>query len=272
MERCKLNYPILLVHGTGFRDSKLFNYWGRIPKVLESEGAKIYYGRQDGWGDFHSNAKLLKDEIINLCEKEDVCKVHIIAHSRGGLEARYLISSLKMDDYVSSLTTIATPHHGSKMLDIFNKLPNFVLKPIAWCVNLWYKLIGDKEPNFLSSVRQMNTTNMKKFNDLNMDSEKVYYKSYGFKMKHALSDFILWFSYLIIYMFEGPNDGIVSVESSKWTNYSGPLTGSKRRGISHVDEVDFRRMKFNKKKSGKGISDITEFYKDILEELKIVEK
>ncbi len=28
LDDCKTKYPLLLVHGTGFRDRKLFNYWG----------------------------------------------------------------------------------------------------------------------------------------------------------------------------------------------------------------------------------------------------
>ena len=43
---CKTKYPIVLVHGVFFRDNKLFNYWGRIPRALESYGAKIYYGQR----------------------------------------------------------------------------------------------------------------------------------------------------------------------------------------------------------------------------------
>ena len=36
-----LKYPILLVHGMGFRDHKILNYWGRIPKELEKMGCVI---------------------------------------------------------------------------------------------------------------------------------------------------------------------------------------------------------------------------------------
>lgn len=41
---CRTRYPILMVHGVFFRDFKYFNYWGRIPKELETHGAKIFYG------------------------------------------------------------------------------------------------------------------------------------------------------------------------------------------------------------------------------------
>ena len=47
LNNCKTKYPILMVHGMGFRDRKYFNYWGRIPKILKENGADIYYGHQD---------------------------------------------------------------------------------------------------------------------------------------------------------------------------------------------------------------------------------
>ena len=43
--------------------------------------------------------------------------------------------------------------------------------------------------------------------------------------------------------------------------------GNSRRGISHCDEVDMRRRCFTKK-HGDWISDITDFYCDIINELK----
>ncbi|NLK94852.1 MAG: triacylglycerol lipase, partial [Clostridiales bacterium] len=45
-EICSTKYPIVLVHGIFFRDWMLVNYWGRIPKALITNGAKIYYGNQ----------------------------------------------------------------------------------------------------------------------------------------------------------------------------------------------------------------------------------
>ena len=39
-QSCATCYPILLVHGTGFRDWKRLSYWGRIPEVLRREGRR----------------------------------------------------------------------------------------------------------------------------------------------------------------------------------------------------------------------------------------
>ena len=52
----KTKYPILLVHGMGFRDRKILNYWGRIPKKLKENGNIIYYGEQEAHATIESTA------------------------------------------------------------------------------------------------------------------------------------------------------------------------------------------------------------------------
>ena len=37
-------YPILMLHGVGFRDLKWPLYWGRIPAALSAMGAELFYG------------------------------------------------------------------------------------------------------------------------------------------------------------------------------------------------------------------------------------
>jgi len=44
-------------------------------------------------------------------------KVLIIAHSMGGLDARYMISRLGMEEHVAALLTVCTPHRGSPYAD-----------------------------------------------------------------------------------------------------------------------------------------------------------
>src|SRR5262249_40078789 len=45
-------------------------------------------------------------------------KVHLIAHSMGGLDSRYMISRLGMADRILSLTTLGTPHQGTSLADL----------------------------------------------------------------------------------------------------------------------------------------------------------
>ena len=50
---CSTKYPLLLVHGVGFRDFHYFNYWGRIPRALKKNGARVFYGPLCGFSDHH---------------------------------------------------------------------------------------------------------------------------------------------------------------------------------------------------------------------------
>lgn len=42
-------------------------------------------------------------------------------------------------------------------------------------------------------------------------------------------------------LVEGENDGLVTVESAHWTGFQGVWRGAGGRGMSHTDEIDFRR-------------------------------
>lgn len=71
-------------------------------------------------------------------------KVNIIAHSMGGLDARYMISALGGANRVASLTTISTPHTGSKVanfvLDATQDVDGTVLNELA-------SILGGNDPN-----------------------------------------------------------------------------------------------------------------------------
>jgi triacylglycerol esterase/lipase EstA (alpha/beta hydrolase family) len=116
-----LKYPVLLVHGAGFRDKTLgfINYWGRIPELFSKHGVDVFYGGTDAWGSIENNAEVIRNKINDILNETKAEKVNIIAHSRGGLEARYLISTMNMAHTVASLTTISTPHHGVKAMNVF---------------------------------------------------------------------------------------------------------------------------------------------------------
>ena len=265
---CDTKYPIMLIHGAGFRDRKYLNYWGRIPRALEKQGAVLYYGHQDSWGSIEHNAGVLKDNLTKILDETNCEKVNIIAHSKGGLEARYMISSLGMADKVASLTTLATTHHGSKTIDLFCKLPKWLYKTAAFFTNIFFRILGDKNPDFYMASRQFTTVHMTAFNEQNPDSPSVYYQSYAAVMRNPFSDIFMFWPNLFVWLIEGENDGLVTPKSAEWTNFKGILRGTTRRGISHADEVDVRRMNFSRKPSETGVSDIRNFYIDIASGLK----
>ena len=68
-------------------------------------------------------------------------------------------------------------------------------------------------------------------------------------------------------MIEGDNDGLVSVDSAKWGESFTLLTGRANRGVSHYDEIDFRRAPLSAKQGRAGVADICDVYKEIVKGL-----
>ena len=261
-------YPIVLVHGAGFRDKNFFiNYWGRIPRALEAQGAKIFYGKTDGWGSIESNAEMLKDTIEKALKQTGGAKVNIIAHSKGGLEARYMIANLGMAGKVASVTTIATPHHGSATASELSGVRDVTKRIAAIFVNAVRWIWGDRHPDFYTAGKQMTPGYMREFNSKNPDSAGVYYQSFAGAMSAPASDIILVWPSNMISGKEGENDGMVSVASSRWTNFRGVLRGAGYRGVSHLDEVDFRRSDL-KIQPLLGAETVREFYVAVAADLK----
>lgn len=263
----KFRYPLLLVHGMGFRDRDHLNYWGRIPAVLESEGATVYYGNQDSNGSIESNAAFLAERIRKIAAEEHIEKFNVIAHSKGGLDIRYAISTLKINDLIASVTTIQTPHNGSLTVDKLLKLPDFMVRSAAFMTDIWFKILGDRDPHTYDAVKCFRTSAAREFNLANPDDPDIYYQSYAFTCKKVTSDMFLWFSNLVVRMVEGENDGLLTPESVKWGDFRGQFSSVTNRGISHCDSIDMRRRPFSRKQ-GDGISDITDFYRNVAIELK----
>ena len=263
---CGTRCPVVLIHGAGFRDLKWPVYWGRIPGVLRQHGANVYYGQQDCWASVETNAEALCARIDAILSETGAEKVHLIAHSKGGLEARMAASSLGYGGKIASVTTVATPHHGSKTIDRLMKLPRGVFSLAALAVNNWIRLVGDRKPDFLRVCEGFTTAHMEDFNRNNPDVPGVRYRSYACVMSHPFSDINLSTANFILDRLEGPNDGLVSVESASWGETT-VLRSAAFRGISHLDAIDLRRRPLTRKEGG-GVSDICDIYVDIVKELK----
>lgn len=255
---------VLLIHGMGFRDNGMLNYWGRIPKFIENRGYTVYYGNQDSNAPVEINGQVIADRIQSIFDKTHCDHIHIIAHSKGGLDARYAISTLGMAKYVSTLTTISTPHNGSPTVDKLLALPDFCVRAAAFFSDIVLRIMGDKQPDAYKVFHSFMTERAKKFNDENPNSPEVRYKSYAFVMSSPFSDIFLWLPNIVVGHYEGENDGLLSPDDVKWGEFMGVIRSNSTRGISHCDEVDMRRRRFTKRK-GSNIGDILEIYSEILD-------
>ena len=259
-DMCKTRYPLIMVHGVGFRDLKYFNYWGRIPRELTRYGATVYYGNQEAMGTIAYNAGDITRKVREVMAETGCEKVNIIAHSKGGLDSRYAVSRLGLGDCVASLTTVCTPHHGCRFVDYACRLPEGLYRFVAWCLDGSFRRFGDQNPDFYTATHQFSTAASRQFNLEVPDVAGVYYQSYASVMGNVLSDLLLWVPYCLIYPLEGPNDGLVSVESAKWGEFRSVFTSKKLRGISHGDMIDLKREDY------KGF-DVVECFVQIVSEL-----
>lgn len=264
---CKTRYPLLLVHGVFFRDSKKINYWGRIPKELERNGATIFYGNHHSASSVTESAKELTDRIKDIVSQTGCEKVNIIAHSKGGLDCRYAISFCGAEKYVASLSTINTPHRGCGFADyLLERIPKNVQNKIANTYNTSLKKLGDKSPDFMAAVSDLTEKRCKKLNSL-MGKEQskfkdIFCQSVGSKLnKRTSGKFPLNFTYDLVKYFDGPNDGLVSEKSFQWGEKYTFLTVKGKRGISHGDMVDLNRENIP------GF-DVREFYVRLVSDLK----
>jgi triacylglycerol lipase len=261
---CRTKYPILLIHGVFFRDSSLFNYWGRIPLHLKKNGAEIFYGEHESAASAEESGIELAQKITQIVNKTGCEKVNIIAHSKGGLDCRYAVSCTEAGKYVASLTTVNTPHCGCLFADyLLGKISPKIQNSVAKKYNTSAKLLGDKNPDFIKAVKSLTNESCADFNTRVPDSDTVFYQSIATKMNMATSGkFPLNMLYPFVKHFGGENDGLVAVESMKWGNTFRLVTVPKGRGISHGDIIDLNRENIP------GF-DVREFYTDVVHDLKM---
>ena len=170
---CK--YPIILVHGLAIKQLKFMNAFGKIENVLIEEGHDVYVADIDGFGTIETNAEQLKNYVTQVLEKTDAQKVNIIAHSKGGLDTKYMITMLGMEDKIASLTTLCTPHKGSIIASKIWDLPLWLKKIIAFFINKFYKIcLKDEKPDAITACNQLRYTDEK--SDTLQFSYKVYFQ------------------------------------------------------------------------------------------------
>lgn len=252
----KTKYPVVLVHGMMVKDVPFWPAFRGITDFLRKQNVTVYVTNQDGLGSIVTNAAQLKEEIEAILKKENCDKVNIIAHSKGGVDSRYMISKLDMADCVASLTTLSTPHHGSGLSAKLLLMPPFLAKIIAFFSNLFYRFLGDRQPDIFRLGQELTAEEMEKFNVTVPNAPSVYYQSFSSTAPHKKA-FLRFIPYRISrYCEQDDTDGMVSVTSSRWGNYRGSVGGN----VDHFQMVGLYGTKKNM--TGVGL-----FYLHIIHEL-----
>ena len=143
----KLRAPIVLVHGLlGIGEVRLggltvTEYFPGISQQLRAAGNRVLIPNLSLTAGVAERATELKRFINRESPSEPV---HILAHSMGGLDTRYMLSRLEMHDRVLTLTTLGTPHRGTPFADWGVKRLRHIVRPmlgwIGWPDHAFYDL------------------------------------------------------------------------------------------------------------------------------------
>lgn len=218
-------FPIILAHGIARFDILLeilkeklklpdteleerFHYFKGIKPYLEAHRFTVFHPNQDFAGSVQLRSGQLKQRVDQALAQTGAAKVHIIAHSMGGLDARHMIVDLGMADKVASLTTIGTPHRGTILADHVLSHGGVLLMDVL------------KRVTNVDGFVDLTITSCEQFNLRAEDSEarnSVAYQTYA-----SAEDFRRVFaplipSWLFINEHEGRNDGLVPFASQQWT-------------------------------------------------------
>jgi triacylglycerol lipase len=204
----KLTAPLVLVHGLcGFDRLYAFrrpvvDYFPGVRQKLEATGNQVFCARVSPTAGIPSRAADLKRYVEKVVPSGPF---HVIGHSLGGLDARYMISRLGMDERVLSLTTISTPHRGSSFADWgVRRLSRFIL-PLLRFLGLPHQAFYD-----------LMTENCARFNEQVPNAPGVRYFSIAGRCELPWIGPEWRFPWSIVNRREGANDGVVSVASAAW--------------------------------------------------------
>jgi triacylglycerol lipase len=204
----RLRAPIVFVHGLlGFSAVRVFGkqlvkYFHGIEDEIEAAGNRVLCAGLSPTAGIAQRAAELRTFINREVPGEPV---HLLAHSMGGLDARYMISRLGMHDHVLSLTTLGTPHRGSPFADWGIRRLSLTLKPVA-------KLFDVPDRAFFD----LTTESCRTFNADVPDVPGVRYFSVAGRCGNAWLAPQWLFSHGVVAKQEGDNDGLVSVTSATY--------------------------------------------------------
>ncbi|MGH8840928.1 MAG: esterase/lipase family protein [Jiangellaceae bacterium] len=104
--------PVLMVHGI-VDNRSIFTV---LRRALRRRGFARVVAVDYGWlaTDVRSLAAGLAAQVERVCDLTGYDRVHIVAHSMGGLVARYYVQRLGGDEPVHTLVTLGTPHAGTR--------------------------------------------------------------------------------------------------------------------------------------------------------------
>jgi len=200
-------HPVVLAHGLlGFDEIRIgrarTDYFRGVSARLEREGCVVHRCRVAKTASIAARAA----ELATFVNEIGARRVNLVAHSMGGLDARYALAKLGLRRKVASLVTIGTPHRGTPLADIGAGLA-------ARGVLGALRRIGVD----LDALRDLTPARMEEFNRAIGDAWGVHCASIvGAPSRRRDVSPVLVPTFLWLGEIAGGNDGMVPAASQRW--------------------------------------------------------
>ncbi len=239
--------PILFCHGLlGFGSLRFpfkthLDYWRKIPEFFQTRGW------QTAVAEVHWTAPVTRRAPELACFIERFPgRVHLIAHSMGGLDARYCISRMGLADKVATLTTLGTPHRGTLFANWLLEKESLTARALQWVGNA---------TDASETIRQLTLEAMNVFNQETPDAPDVsYFCRNGTLPPLKMSPLLQFAGHLQQEMLRefqssgratniltpdwAENDGLVPLPSAQWGTSLGTVSGD------HFNLINWRLNEF----------------------------
>eukprot|EP01114_Cavostelium_apophysatum_P008658 TRINITY_DN2130_c0_g1_i1.p1 TRINITY_DN2130_c0_g1~~TRINITY_DN2130_c0_g1_i1.p1 ORF type:complete len:372 (+),score=46.75 TRINITY_DN2130_c0_g1_i1:106-1116(+) len=237
--------PVVLCTGLLARHHGRFDYRKAIPKWMATNGVKVVIVHAPMTASIETRANALKKKIEKVISNLEspygarfrtelflqTRKVHLVAHSLGGLDCRYYITKLGGHERVFTLTTVATPHRGSPVAEwavspegpLHRFKLEYALKVLGMSTCAFHQLTPKFLEQFNREVCDHPNVHYVSYSGV-IDTSKLSHKSVLYWLSKKMKDF-------------GANDGVVSEESAKWGHYRGHVE------VSHVEMTSVNKVR-----------------------------
>ncbi len=244
-------FPIILIHG--FNAGPSTSFADQIPETLRADGDAVFTLTLPPFQSVEERAKVIASQLEAIMTKTGASKVNLVGHSQGGLDARYLVSSMGWGDRVASVTTLATPHRGSPLADMALAAPagadEYGTAIARWVGHHVHESPMAQSADLRGNAKSLSVAGASQFNAANPNVPGVFYQSWagvssvmgdakpGQKGTEAVDpqqqagtggDHLNPLMYPAAMMMAAkapgqPNDGVVTVDSAKWGQFNGVL-------------------------------------------------
>lgn len=209
-------HPVVLVHGLlGFTRrtiSRLFSfaYFQGVEDALREAGIDVVSVPLPATASVDARARALRDAV----DRTGAPRVNLIAHSMGGLDARWYVGKLGGHEKVASLVTISTPHRGTHVADWGGVRLGRALA--GW------RLLRDVGIDYAAFHDLTRAACQARNVELSAAPEVPTFSVAGARPWYAVAA-PLQLAFRLLQRAEGPNDGLVSVESARWGEWWGTV-------------------------------------------------